>query len=181
MTATPEAGGESGASGDNDDSGGESDPDDTEPNPCKLSLPDDPLPITIEGSWLAECVYPYELDDVRDGDRYYRYVEFETLSSESWVTALESSEDTVLVLFELDAASESWVLVEMNDDIQPGNTNSRIEWTSVAGQSYLLDVTTYEATTLGDFTLTLNAAAGSAQNSMIQPNTQSTEPVERRK
>ena len=97
---------------------------------------------------MTECVYPYELDDVRDGDRYYRYVEFETLSGDPWTATLESSEDTVLVLFEWDTASESWTLVEMNDDIQQDNTNSRIEWTSVAGQSYLLDVTTYEATTL---------------------------------
>ena len=144
MTATPESGDESGASGDGDESGA----DDPESDTCKLSLPDDPLPVTIEESWLTDCVYPYELDDVRDGDRYYRYVEFETLSGDPWTATLESSEDTVLVLFEWDAASESWALVEMNDDIQQGNTNSRIEWTSVAGQSYLLDVTTYEATTL---------------------------------
>ena len=180
-TATPEAGSESGASGDSDESGGESGADDSEPNPCTLSLPDDTLPVTIEGAWLADCVYPYELDDVIVGDRYYRYVEFETLTGDSWVAGLESSEDTVLVLFEWDATSESWAFVEMNDDIQPGNTDSRIEWASVAGQSYLLDVTTYEAATLGDFTLTLNAAAGSAQNSLLQPNTSGTVPVGRRK
>ena len=107
-------------------------------------------------------MYPHELEDVKDGDRYYRYVELETLSGDSWEAALESSEDTVLVLSVWDAASESWALVEMNDDIQQDNTNSRIEWTSVAGQSYLLDITTYEATTLGDFTLTLDAAAETA-------------------
>ena len=145
-------------------SGSESELDAPEPNPCALSLPDGDgaLPITIEGSWLEECVYPHELEDVKDGDRYYRYVELETLSGDSWEAALESSEDTVLVLFEWDAGSESWALVEMNDDIQQDNTNSRIEWTSVAGQSYLLDITTYEATTLGDFTLTLAAAAETA-------------------
>ena len=54
------------------------------------------------------------------------------------------------------------MLVEMNDDIQQGNTNSRIEWTTVTGQSYLLDITAYEATTLGDFALTLDAAAETA-------------------
>ena len=176
MTATPESGDESGASGDGD----ESEPVDPEATTCKLDLPGDPLPVTIEGSWLTDCVYPFELNDVRDGDRYYRYVEFETLSDDSWVAMLESSEDTVLVLFEWDTASESWVFVEMNDDIQQGNTDSRLEWTSVAGQSYLLDVTTYEATTLGDFTLTLDAAPGSAQNSPIQPNPQGTLPAERR-
>ncbi len=180
-TATPEAGDESGASGDTDDSGGDSGPAAPEADTCKLSLPDDPLPVTIEESWLTDCVYPYELDEVRDGDRYYRYVEFETLSGDPRTATLESSEDTFLVLFEWDTASESWVFVEMNDDIQQGNTNSRIEWTSVAGQSYLLDVTTYESTTLGDFTLTFDAAAGSAQNSPIRPNTRGTPPAERRK
>ena len=69
----------------------------------------------------------------------------------------------------------------MNDDIQRDNTDSRMEWTSVAGQSYLLDVTTYKAATLGNFTLTLSGAEGSTQNSLIQPNTQSTAPAERRK
>ena len=147
-------------------SGSESELDAPEPNPCALSLPDGDgaLPITIEGSWLEECVYPHELEDVKDGDRYYRYVELETPSGDSWEAALESSEDPVLVLFEWDAGSESWALVEMNDDIQQDNTNSRIEWTSVAGQRYMLDVTTYEATaeTLGDFILTLAAAAETA-------------------
>ena len=145
-------------------SGSEGEQDAPEPNACALRLPDGDgaLPITIEGSWLEECVYPHELEDVKDGDRYYRYVEIETLSGDSWEAALESSEDTVLVLSVWDAASESWALVEMNDDIQQDNTNSRIEWTSVAGQSYLLDITTYEATTLGDFTLTLAAAAETA-------------------
>ena len=93
------------------------------------------------------------------GDRYYRYVEFEALSGDAWEAALASSEDTVLVLFEWDAASESWEFVEMNDDVEQDNTNSRIEWTSVAGQSYRLDVTTYEATTLGDFTLTVDGGS----------------------
>ena len=153
----------SGSEGD-DESDGASGADGAEPDACALGLPDDTLPFAIEGSWSTECVYPHELDDVRDGDRYYRYVEFETPSGDAWEAALESSEDTVLVLFEWDAASESWALVEMNDDIQQDNTNSRIEWTSVAGQRYLLDVTTYEATTLGDFTLTVDATAGGTQN-----------------
>jgi len=103
-TATPEPTPEGGSSS---DSGDESGTDGPEPDPCKLSLPDGPPPIAIEGSWLAECVYPYELDDVGDGDRYHRYLEFETLSADSWVATLESTEDTVLVLFEWDTESES--------------------------------------------------------------------------
>ena len=177
-TATPDPTPEGGSGS---DSGGESGTDGPEPDPCKLSLPDGPPPITLEGAWLAQCVYPYELDDVGDGDRYHRYLEFETLSADSWVARLESTEDTVLVLFEWDTESESWAFVDMNDDIQRDNTDSRMEWASVAGQSYLLDVTTYKATTLGDFTLTLSGAEGSTQNSLIQPNTQSTAPAERRK
>ena len=153
---TPEVGSGTGADGESVASGSEGEQDAPGPDSCALNLPDDALPVTIEGSWSTECVYPHELDDVRDGDRYYRYVEFETPSGDSWAAALTSLEDTVLVLFEWDAGSESWALVEMNDDIQQDNTNSRIEWTSVAGQRYMLDVTTYEATTLGDFTLTLD-------------------------
>ena len=150
---------------------------------CQLGFPNNVvLPLNIiNGSWSEDCVYPVELDDVAAGDRYYKFIWFEALVSASWVATLESSEDTVLLLYEWDTERETWVFTEMNDDIVFGNTNSRIEWDAIAGQRYLLDITTYNANTLGDFTLTLEGQAGSAPNSLIQPNTQGAMPFERQK
>ncbi len=136
------------------------------PNPCRILLPTGgTLPVTLTSSWIAECVYPRELEDVAAGDRYYRYVAFSATLAASWVATLESNEDTVLVLFEWDDGNEEWAFVEMNDDRADGDTNSRIEWNAILGQEYLLAITTYEATTLGDFTLTLDAEATSSQGS----------------
>ena len=136
------------------------------PDPCQLVLPTDTLPVTVTGSWIddAECVYPVDLPDAASGDRYYRYVEFEVISaSGAWTATLTSSEDTYMLLWELDADTDILTFIDENDDIVQGNTNSGITWTPTEGKMYLLDLTTYEANTLGDFTLTIEGGSSSMQ------------------
>ena len=141
-----------------------------ETDPCEIILHGNvSLPYTQTGSWLAECVYPFDLEDIADGDRYYRWIGFvPTLVESSWVATLESDEDTVMLLWELNTEMEQLDFVEMNDDGVPGNTNSRIEWTPTQGQLYVLDLTTYNANTLGDFTLTIETGTASPQNSAME-------------
>ncbi len=138
------------------------------PNPCQLDPPTGQLPTTVNGSWLEECVLGVTLDDVANGDRYFRDVIFGIVTAQSsWVATLTSDDvDTYMILSEWDENAESWTRLDTNDDIVRGNTNSRIEWTPVAGRTYGLTLTTYTATTLGDFTLTLEAGAASGQNSL---------------
>lgn len=160
-----------------------------ETDPCELAFPDNAvLPVTLTGSWVddAECLYPVELDDFADGDRYHRWTGFvATVAHSPWTATLESDEDTFLLLFEWDDDDEIWNLLEKNDDIVSGNTNSRISWTPTQGKSYLLDLTTYNADTLGDFTLTIGSGTSSTQSSangqsMEQSKFPSTTPLERR-
>ena len=138
------------------------------PKPCQLDLPTGQLSTTVRGSWLEECVLGVTLDDVASGDRYFRDVIFSIVSAQSsWVATLTSDDaDTYMILSEWDENSESWTRLVTNDDIVQGNTNSRIEWTPVAGRTYGLTLTTYTATTLGDFTLTVETGAASGQNSL---------------
>ena len=152
-----------------------------EPDACEVRFPTVvTLPLTLSGSWMADCVYPFEIDDVADGDRYYRWVAFtSTVATSSWTATLESEKDTVLVLWEWNVEDEQWDYVEMNDDMVSGNTNSRIEWTPTARQSYLFDLTTYTANTLGDFIFTLGSGTANSQ-SMGQAEIQTSMPFERR-
>ena len=136
------------------------------PNPCRINLPSSgSLPITVTGSWIEECIYPLEIEDVAAGDRYYRFVAFSATSAVgTWTATLSSATaDTYMLLSEWDSALESYVVIDENDDIQSGNTNSRITWTPVQDQFYLLDLTTYTAETLGDFSLTIESDTGSGQ------------------
>ena len=157
------------------------------PDPCRISLPSNSaLPFTVTGSWSEDCEYPYELEDVADGDRYYKWIVFAvTNPMTSWIATLESEEDTVLVLWKWDAENEQWDFVEQNDDLAQGNTNSRIEWTPTQGSTYSLLMTTYPANTLGDFTLTIEEGASSGQSSMTDqrmehPDLPANMPFERR-
>ena len=98
---------------------------------------------------------------------------------------LTSDEDTYMLLWEWDSDVQDFVFVDSNDDLATGNTNSRIEWTPVDGRTYLLDLTTYTANTLGDFTLNIGESSSSAQSSsseqrMEHPDIQGGVPFERR-
>ena len=71
---------------------------------------------------------------------------------------MTSDEDTYLVLCEYDT-DDSISCVE-NDDYEGLGTNSKIEWTPSVDKAYQIEITTYEAETVGDFTLTLEGAGG---------------------
>lgn len=150
-------------------------------DPCQIELPTTFfLPHTVNGSWIDDCVYPVDLTNVEDGDRYYRYVTIDVIVAGSSLTAtLESSEDTVMLLWEWNEADEEWDFVEINDDLEAGNTNSRITWTPVQGATYLLDLTTYESETLGDFTLKIEDGSASSQGQRMQSSNMSNRSLER--
>ena len=137
---------------------------------CELPVPSSfTLPLTLSGSWTDDCVLAVELENVADGDRYFRWVGFvPSVANSSWIATLTSEEDTVLVLWEWNSETEELDFVEMNDDLVQGNTNSRIEWTPAAGKTYVFGLTTYNANTLGDFTLMVEAGTASSQGATIE-------------
>ena len=91
------------------------------------------------------------------GRGYARYYGF-SLEQESEVTIdLESSADTYLYLRSGDARSGT--VLHYNDDVESGNTDSRISQTLAAG-SYTIEATTYNAGEAGSFTLTLSGLGG---------------------
>ena len=110
---------------------------------------------TISGTWSSDCISqntPTEPTNPPSGTRYARYYSF-ALTSQSDVTIdLTSTEDTYLYLME-DTGTNGNVLRE-NDDAETGNTNSRITANLPSGD-YTIEATTYDLTTLGDFTLTI--------------------------
>jgi len=151
-------------------------------NSCALPIQNDAdgrftLPVTLNGEWVGGCVYPFDLKDTiggsaASGDRYYRTTSFKIVASPgSWVATLESDIDTFMLLWEYDRDENglivegSFNLVDTNDDLASGNSNSRIEWTPNLSKSYALDFTTYAPETLGEFTVTIEAGSANTQNS----------------
>ena len=106
----------------------------------------------IEGSWNDTCLSDRAALS-GTGDRYARFYTF-TLDSAADVTiTLEASEDTYLYL--LDGHDRNGTVLYEEDDIDyPSNTNSRLSETLQEGD-YTIEVTTYNAQTSGDFTLTI--------------------------
>ena len=153
-------------------------------DPCLIRLSESAqggfsFPVTRNEEWVAECVYILDdltllLDNnfIPKGPRYYKSAAFELVNSASLVATIESAEDTVMLLWEFDRdedgniIDDSFRLVDANDDLELNNTNSRINWNAVAGKYYLLDLTTYELNTLGDFTLRIEETAGSSTQSL---------------
>lgn len=149
-------------------------------NSCRVNLSDSAngrfsLPVTKDDEWVEECTYT--LDDLTNlldnssipkGNRYSKYTAFIFQTAVPLVATLESVEDTVMLLWEYESDDNGNIVegslrfVEANDDLVSGNTNSRIAWTTVAGKGYILDMTTYELNTLGDFTLTLERSTVSS-------------------
>ncbi len=113
--------------------------------------------LTGDGSTTGTWAEPCE-SDAREG-RYARYYTF-TLDQQSAVTIdLESDVDTYLYLRSGDARSGATVDGGENDDIQSGNTNSRITATLAAG-TYTIEATTYNPGETGTFTLTVSGLDG---------------------
>ena len=146
-----------------------------EPDPCSIDMPASfSLPVTLSGSWTRECDYPLSRERIEEitgvrvaaGDRYYRFAAFKVTAARNgtWTATLESSEDTVLFLWEMDEVTEDLVFVAGNDDIVRGDTNSEVSWTPTVGREYYVDMTTYDAETLGDFTLTIRSDSTDAQS-----------------
>ena len=103
----------------------------------------------VSGQWAPGCV-----SQQRDGShaRFYSF----TLDQESEVNIdLESEVDTFLYLRQGEARAGT--ALHENDDIESGNTNSRIVATLAAG-TYTIEATTYAAGETGSFTLTLTLA-----------------------
>ena len=86
--------------------------------------------------------------------RYYTF----TLSQQSAVTIdLESSKDTYLYL--RSGTARSGAALHLNDDLEPGNLNSRISKILAAG-GYTIEASTYAAAQAGTFTLTVSGLVG---------------------
>ncbi len=85
-----------------------------------------------------------------DGSLYHEY-EFEGRAGQSVTINLESSEfDTYLFLFDNEGT-----LIDANDDISPGNTNSRLSLQLPYTGSYLVIVNSYDNTGRGRYRLTV--------------------------
>ena len=116
-------------------------------SPASLSLPASELPR----NWGDDC------ESSVSGRGYARYYSF-TLTQDTDLTIfLESSEDTYLYLRA--GSATSGTALHDNDDIESGNTNSRIVATLSAG-TYTIEATTYSEATTGSFTLSVSASGG---------------------
>ena len=105
---------------------------------------------TRSGSWSDDCGSSVA------GRGYARYYSF-TLGQDTEVTIdLTSSVDTYLYLRE--GSATSGTASHSNDDIESGNTDSRIVADLDAG-SYTIEATTYNEDTAGSFTLSVSGGS----------------------
>ena len=139
-------------SGDGDDDGDGETPPTTSCSPVTITLPASGLP----GSWADDCQSQVA------GRGYARFFSF-TLAQETQVTIdLSSTEDSFLFLRE--GSATSGAALHQNDDIETGNTNSQIVAT-LAGGTYTIEATTYNASTTGNFSLSVTPAGDSGSPS----------------
>ena len=109
--------------------------------------------VTLDGAWADSC------PSTNRSGSHARYYSF-TLEQETEVTIdLTSDQDTYLYL--LEGAGRDGVQVASNDDVETGNTNSRIQETVAAG-TYAIEATTYSSGVVGDFTLAISGPTDSA-------------------
>ena len=129
--------------------GGTGTPSATGCSPATLTLP----ASEVAGTWADDC------ESGVSGRGYARHYSF-TLSEETQVAIdLTSSVDTYLYLRE--GSATSGTALHDNDDIESGNTDSRIVATLTAG-TYTIEATTYNTATAGSFTLSVSGG-GEAQ------------------
>ena len=124
-----------------------------DPEPVDTCVQTIEADATIEDSWDDICLSEKQAPG-GSGDRYARFYTF-TLNEAAAVTiSLSSGEDTYLYL--LDGQGKDGQTLHSNDDITSGgvNLNSRLSVTLQPGD-YTIEATTYEPTTAGDFTLTI--------------------------
>ena len=109
--------------------------------------------VTRSGAWTGDCASTHR------GGRHARFYSF-TLSQQGEVDInLTSTQDTFLYL--LRGADANGAEVTNNDDVETGNTNSRITRTLAAG-TYTIEATTYGEGVTGDFTLSIVPAGATA-------------------
>ena len=122
----------------------------------------------ITGSWESDCA-----SEGRSGS-YASYYTFTLTESADVTITAESSVDTYLYLRQ-EAGRDGSVLQE-NDDIVSGNTNSQIVETLAAG-TYTIEATTYNAGVTGDFTLTVSGLPAAVEPTPTPVPTPSPSPV----
>ena len=107
--------------------------------------------VARSGSWADDC------ESSVSGRGYARYYTF-TLSEDTEVTIdLTSSVDTYLFL--RSGSATSGTALHSNDDIESGNTNSRIVATLAAG-TWTIEATTYSTNATGSFSLSVSGGGG---------------------
>ena len=92
--------------------------------------------------------------------KYARYYSF-ALASQSQVTISLTSSDADTFLYLLSGSSPNGAVLYENDDVESGNTNSRISATLSTG-TYTVEATTYGEGETGTFTLNLTVQGGGA-------------------
>ena len=116
-------------------------------NPAPLTLP----ASGVAGTWADDC------QSEVSGRGYARYYSF-TLSQDAEVTIdLTFDEDTYLYLRK--GSATSGIAAHSNDDIESGNTDSRIVADLYAG-SYTIEATTYSEAITGSFSLSVSSGDG---------------------
>ena len=108
--------------------------------------------VTIIGDWDEDAC----ASEV-PGRGYARYFSFTVAQASAVAITLESEADTYLYLRE--GQDRSGEPLHGNDDLESGNTNSRITATLAAGR-YTIEATTYAAGETGSFTLTVAGLGG---------------------
>ena len=150
FTLSVSTGGASSGGGDGGGSGGSGSTEATGCTPATLTLP----ASGKSGSWADDC--ESEVSD-RGYARYYSF----TLSESAEVTInLTSEVDTYLYM--RSGSATSGTAQHSNDDIESGNTNSRITATLTVG-TWTIEATTYSPNTTGSFTL--NVSGGGSGSS----------------
>ena len=126
----------------------------TMPMPPQEPIPtDDPCRQTLSGAGASNGMWASACESTTKVGSYARYYTF-TLAEESEVTiTLESDTDPYLYLREGEAKAGAFLYE--NDDLAPGDTNSRIQETLAAG-TYTIEATTYSVGATGSFTLTVS-------------------------
>ncbi len=138
------SGGGGSGSGGGGSSGGGSTPSSSDPpapNQCRHEI----APGTsVNGEWTDSC------ESSVPGRGYSRFYGFTLDVAGEVVIDVQSSEDPYVFLREGDATTGP--ALHFNDDVESGDTNSRIMATLESG-NYLLEVTTYGRGVTGDFAL----------------------------
>ena len=118
------------------------DPDPDPANPCV-----EPVLAAAIGQWSAEC------NSTRREGAYARYYTF-ALETEMEVTIDLESGDVDTYLYLLEGTGTEGIVLNENDDVEPDDTDSRLQEELPAG-SYTIEATTLGPGETGSFTLTV--------------------------